>query len=60
MLEGIKGFRIRTGKKDRDICLMTSDDVANYIKEHYDYHRDDITVTPLYDEEPASRERYAN
>lgn len=52
MMEEIKGFRVRTGKKDRDICLMTSADVANYIKEHYEAHKDEVTVTPLINEEP--------
>ena len=52
MMEGIKGFRVRTGKKDRDICLMTADDVANYIKEHYEAHKDEVMITPLIDEEP--------
>ena len=52
MMEEIKGFRVRTGKKDRDICLMTSEDVANYIKEHYEAHKDEVMITPLIDEEP--------
>lgn len=51
MMEEIKGFRVRTGKKDRDICLISSEDVANYIKEHYEAHKDEVVITPLIEEE---------
>ncbi len=58
MLKEIKGFRVRTGKKDRDVCLMTSKDLGNYLEEHYESNKDEIVITPIVDEDIASRGRY--
>lgn len=55
----VRGFRVRTGKGSRDICMLTSQDLANYIIEHYESgQKDEVTIKPLTDEEPAQRERY--
>lgn len=56
----VRGFRVRTGKGSRDICMLTSQDVANYIIEHYEsgLNKDEVVIKPLTDEEPAQRERY--
>ena len=58
MMEGIKGFRVRTGKKDRDVCLMTSKDLGNYLEEHYESNKDVVMITPIIDEDSATRGRY--
>jgi len=58
MMEGIKGFRVRTGKKDRDVCLMTSKDLGNYLEEHYESNKDEVMITPIIDEDSATRGRY--
>lgn len=58
MLQEIKGFRVRTGKKDRDVCLMTSKDLGNYLEKHYESNKDEIVVTPIVDEGPATKGRY--
>ena len=55
----VKGFRVRSGKGSRDICMISSEDVANYVIEHYESGKaDEIVVKPIVDEEPALRERY--
>ena len=57
----VRGFRVRSGKGSRDICMITSQDVANYVMEHYDSGKtDEVVIRPMTDEEPAVRERYAN
>lgn len=54
----IRGFRVRAGKSSKDICLISSEDVANYIVEHYESKADEVVVKPIIDDEIASRERY--
>lgn len=57
----VRGFRVRSGKGSRDICMISSQDVANYVMEHYDSGKtDEAVIRPMTDEEPAARERYAN
>ena len=39
--------------------MISSEDVANYVIEHYESGKtDEIVVKPIVDEEPALRERY--
>lgn len=54
----IRGFRVRAGKSSKDICMLSSEDVANYIVEHYDSKTDEVVVKPILDDEIAPRERY--
>lgn len=54
----IRGFRVRAGKSSKDICMLTSEDVGNYIIEHYESKVDEVVIKPILDEEVASRERY--
>ena len=57
----VRGFRVRSGKGSRDRCMISSQDVANYVMEHYDSGKtDEVVIRPMTDEEPAVRERYAN
>ncbi len=47
-----RGYRIRSGKAGKDICVMTEQDAANYVMEHYQSGKlDDITIKPITDEE---------
>ena len=47
----VKGFRVRSGKGSRDICMISSEDVANYVIEHYESGKtDEIVVKPIVDE----------
>ena len=58
MNEVIRGFRVRAGKSNKDICMLSSEDVANYIVEHYEGKTDEVVVKPILDDEIAARERY--
>ena len=58
-MDAIRGFRVRSGKGSRDICMISSEDVANYVVEHYESGKtDEGVIKPIVDEEPATRERY--
>lgn len=60
MNDVIRGFRVRAGKSSKDICMLTSEDVGNYIVEHYESKADEVVIKPILDDEVAPRERYCS
>ncbi len=48
----VKGYRIRSGKTGKDICVMTEQDAANYVIEHYQSGKlDEVNIKPISESE---------
>ncbi len=48
----VKGFRIRSGKSGKDICVISEQDAANYVVEHYQSGKlDEVIIKPISETE---------